>query len=78
MQDFQNAAPAKMHSRLLADKMKHLKSFDEDVCKMCNIIEEYVAERMAEAKAEATNNTLKSIRKPMQKTHWSAEEAMMP
>ena len=43
---------------------------------MCNIIEEYVAERMAEAKAEATNNTLKSIRKLMQKTHWSAEEAM--
>ena len=43
---------------------------------MCNIVEEYVAERMAEAKAEATNNTLKSIRKLMQKTHWSAEEAM--
>ena len=43
---------------------------------MCNIVEEYVAERMAEAKAEATNNTLKSIRKIMQKTHWSAEEAM--
>ena len=41
-----------MHSRLLADKMKHLKSLDEEVCKMCNIVEEYVAERMAEAKAE--------------------------
>ena len=52
MQDFQNADPAKMHSRLLADKMKHLKSLDEEVCKMCNIVEEYVAERMAEAKAE--------------------------
>ena len=69
MQDFQNADPAKMHSKLLADKMKHLKSLDEEVCKMCNIVEEYVAERMAEAKAEATNNTLKSIRKLMQKTH---------
>ncbi|MBQ5651296.1 MAG: hypothetical protein IIV09_06890, partial [Selenomonadaceae bacterium] len=52
MQDFQNADPAKMHSRLLADKMKHLKSLDEEVYKMCNIVEEYVAERMAEAKAE--------------------------
>ena len=52
MQDFQNADPAKMHSRLLADKMKHLKSLDEEECKMSNIVEEYVAERMAEAKAE--------------------------
>ncbi|MBQ5845148.1 MAG: hypothetical protein IIW64_00685, partial [Selenomonadaceae bacterium] len=49
---FQNADPNKMHSKLLADKMKHLKSLDEEVCKMCNIVEEYVAERMAEAKAE--------------------------
>ena len=76
MQDFQNADPAKMHSKLLADKMKHLKS----LCKMCNIVEEYVAERLAEAKAEAkaeaTNNTLNSIKNLMKNTHWSAEKAM--
>ena len=80
MQDFQNDAPAKMHSKLLADKMKHLKSLDEEVCKMCNIVEEYVAERLAEAKAEAkaeaTNNTLNSIKNLMKNTHWSAEKAM--
>ena len=80
MQDFQNADPAKMHSKLLADKMKHLKSLDEEVCKMCNIVEEYVAERLAEAKAEAkaeaTNNTLNSIKNLMKNTHWSAEKAM--
>ncbi|MBQ2009794.1 MAG: hypothetical protein II259_04305 [Selenomonadaceae bacterium] len=90
MQDFQNADPAKMHSRLLADKMKHLKSLDEEVCKMCHIVEEYVAERMAEAKAElakaeaarvkaeekAATSKLDSIKNLMKNLHLSAEDAM--
>ena len=90
MQDFQNADPAKMHSRLLADKMKDLKSPDEEVCKMCNIVEEYVAERMAEAKAElakaeaarvkaeekAATSKLDSIKNLMKNLHLSAEDAM--
>ena len=87
MQDFQNADPAKMHSKLLADKMKHLKSLDEEVCKMCNIIEEYVAERLAEEKAarlraeeQAATATaiskLDSIKNLMKNMHWSAEKAM--
>lgn len=90
MQDFQNDAPAKMHSRLLADKMKHLKSLDEEVCKMCNIVEEYVAERMAEAKEEldkekaarvkaeekAATSKLDSIKNLMKNLYLSAEDAM--
>lgn len=52
MQDFQKSNPAEMHSRLLANKMKQLKSVDEEVSKMCNIVEEYVAERLAEEKAK--------------------------
>ena len=90
MQDFQNADPAKMHSKLLADKMKYLKSLDEEVNKMCNIVEEYVAERMAEAKAElakaeaarvkaeekAASSKLDSIKNLMKNLHLSAEDAM--
>ena len=49
---YQQSDPAKMHSRLLANKMKKLKSVDEEVSKMCNIVEEYVAERLAEEKAK--------------------------
>ena len=90
MQDFQNADPAKMHSKLLAAKMKHLKSLDEEVCKMCNIVEEYVADKMAEAKAElakaeaarvkaeekAATSKLDSIKNLMKNLHLSAEDAM--
>ena len=58
---------------------------------MCNIVEEYVAERLAEVKAEteakllmakaeadkkATPSKLDSIKNLMKKTYWSAEEAM--
>ena len=57
---------------------------------MCNIVEEYVAERMAEAKEEldkekaarvkaeekAATSKLDSIKNLMKNTHWSAEEAM--
>ena len=44
---------------------------------MCNIVEEYVAERVAEAKAEeAKNKDLSSIRTLMKNMHLSAEDAM--
>lgn len=90
MQDFKNADPAKMHSKLLADKMKYLKSTDEEVNKMCNIVEEYVAERLAEekaaraeaearvakAEAKAAISKLDSIKNLMKNMHWSPEEAM--
>ena len=80
MQDFKNAAPAKMHSKLLVDKIKYLNSLDEEVNKMCNIVEEYVAERVAEIKAETekeiTISKLYSVKNLMTKIHWTAEEAM--
>lgn len=83
MQDFKNADTAKMHSKLLADKMKYLKSTDEEVNKMCNIVEEYVAERLAEseaaraeAEAKAATSKLDSIKNLMKNMHWSPEEAM--
>lgn len=47
---------------------------------MCNIVEEYVAQRVAEVEAKAAakekNNKLDAIRNLMKKTCWSAEEAM--
>lgn len=80
MQDFQKSDPSKMHSQLLANRMKYLKSVDEEVSKMCNIVEEYVAQRVAEVEAKAAakekNNKLDAIRNLMKKTCWSAEEAM--
>lgn len=80
MQDFQKSDPSKMHSQLLANRMKYLKSVDEEVNKMCNIVEEYVAQRVAEVEAKAAakekNNKLDAIRNLMKKTCWSAEEAM--
>ncbi|MGM9582060.1 MAG: hypothetical protein ACI3U2_12640, partial [Anaerovibrio sp.] len=60
---------------------------DEEVCKMCNIVEEYVAERLAEEKAArlraeeqaataTASSKLDSIKNLMKNTHWSAEKAM--
>ena len=43
MQDFKQSDADKMHSKLLSDRMKYLKSTDEEVTKMCNIVEEYSA-----------------------------------
>ena len=80
MQDFKNTAPAKKHSKLLADKIKYLNSLDEEVNKMCNIVEEYVVERMAEIKAETekeiTTSKLYSVKNLMKKIHWTAEERL--
>ena len=87
MQDFQQSDPAKMHSRLLANKMKQLKSVDEEVSKMCNIVEEYVAQRLAEVKAKVAeaekkaatakaNSNLNCIKNLMKSMQLSAEDAM--
>ena len=50
---------------------------------MCNIVEEYVAERLAEEKAarlraeeKAATSKRDSIKNLMKNTHWSAEKAM--
>lgn len=50
---------------------------------MCNIVEEYVAERLAEseaarteAEAKAATSKLDSIKNRMKNMHWSPEEAM--
>lgn len=63
--------------------MKYIKSTDEEVNKMCNIVEEYVAERLAEseaarteAEAKAATSKLDSIKNRMKNMHWSPEEAM--
>ena len=75
---YQQSEPAKMHSRLLANKMKQLKSVDEEVSKMCNIVEEYVAERLAEKKAATAkaNSNLTCIKNLMKSMQLSAEDAM--
>ena len=75
--NFKRPDADKMHSKLLSDRMKYLKSTKEEVTKMCNIVEEYVAERVAEAKSEeAKNKDLSSIRTLMKNMHLSAEDAM--
>ena len=61
--------------------MKYIKSTDEEVNKMCNIVEEYVAERLAEseaarAEAKAATSKLDSIKNLMKNMHLSAEDAM--
>ena len=50
---------------------------------MCNIVEEYVAERLAESEAarteaetKAATSKLDSIKNRMKNMHWSPEEAM--
>ena len=48
MLDFKQPDASKMSSKLLSDRMKYLKSTDEEVTKMCNIVEEYTAKRYAE------------------------------
>ena len=65
--------------------MKYLKSTNEEVIKMCNIVEEYTAKKVAEAAARSRDEgireglliaNLTNIKNIMQNKHWSAEEAM--
>ena len=61
--------------------MKYLKSTDEEVIKMCNIVEEYTAKKVAEASARSRDEgmhiaNLNNIRNIMRNMHLSAEKAM--
>ena len=61
--------------------MKYLKSTNEEVIKMCNIVEEYTAKKVAEAAARSKEEgmriaNLTNIKNIMRNKHWSAEEAM--
>ena len=53
MQDFKQSNPDLIKAKVLSDRMKYLKSTNEEVIKMCNIVEEYTAKKVAEAAAEA-------------------------
>ena len=65
--------------------MKYLKSTNDEVIKMCNIVEEYTTKKVAEATAEAAARSrdegmrianLNNIRNIMRNMHLSAEKAM--
>ena len=89
MRDFKQSNPDLIKAKILSDRMKYLKSTDEEVIKMCNIVEEYTAKKVAEAIARskeegmreglmqgerATN--LNNIRNIMRNMHLSDEKAM--
>ena len=77
MRDFKQPDASKMSSKLLSDRMKYLKSTDEEVTKMCNIVEEYSSKRYAEGVQFGERITLlNSIKHLMQKKKFSALEAM--
>ena len=85
MRDFKQSNPDLIRAKILSDRMKYLKSTDEEVIKMCNIVEEYTAKKVAEAAARSRDEgireglliaNLTNIKNIMQNKHWSAEEAM--
>ena len=81
MQDFKQSDADKMHSKLLSDRMKYLKSTDEEVTKMCNIVEEYSAKRFDEGvhvgeRRGERKAILQHIKNLMKTKHFSATEAM--
>ena len=85
MRDFKQSNPDLIRAKILSDRMKYLKSTDEEVIKMCNIVEEYTAKKVAEATAEAAARSrdegmrianLNNIRNIMRNMHLSAEDAM--
>lgn len=71
--NFKRPDADKMHSKLLSDRMKYLKSTNEEVTKMCNIVEEYTTKRVAESEQKTL---LRSIKKLIQKKQYSPLEAM--
>ena len=73
MQDFKQPDADRMHSKLLSDSMKYLKSTKEEVTKMCNIVEEYTAKRIAESEQKTL---LRSIKNLIKKKQYSPLEAM--
>ena len=81
MQDFKQPDADKMHSKLLSDRMKYLKSTKEEVTKMCNIVEEYSAKRFNEGMRIGEHKgehkaLLKSIKNLIKKKQYSPLEAM--
>ena len=77
MRDFKQSDADKMHSKLLSDRMKYLKSTDEEVTKMCNIVEEYSAKRFDEGvRIGERKAILQHIKNLMKTKHFSATEAM--
>ena len=81
MRDFKQSNPDLIRAKILSDRMKYLKSTDEEVIKMCNIVEEYTAKKVAEAAARSRDEgmriaNLNNIRNIMRNMHLSAEKAM--
>ena len=81
MRDFKQSNPDLIRAKILSDRMKYLKSTNEEVIKMCNIVEEYTAKKVAEASARSRDEgmriaNLTNIKNIMRNKHWSAEEAM--
>ena len=71
--NFKRPDADKMHSKLLSDRMKYLKSTNEEVTKMCNIVEEYTAKRVAESEQKTL---LRSIKNLIKKKQYSPLEAI--
>ena len=85
MRDFKQSNPDLIRAKILSDRMKYLKSTDEEVIKMCNIVEEYTAKKVAEASARSRDEgmqeglriaNLNNIKSIMETQHLSAMEAM--
>ena len=81
MRDFKQSNPDLIRAKILSDRMKYLKSTNEEVIKMCNIVEEYTAKKVAEAAARSRDEgmriaNLNNIRNIMRNMHLSAEKAM--
>lgn len=81
MRDFKQSNPDLIKAKISSDRMKYLKSTNEEVIKMCNIVEEYTAKKVAEAAARSRDEgmriaNLNNIRNIMRNMRLSAEKAM--
>lgn len=81
MRDFKQSNPDLIKAKISSDRMKYLKSTNDEVIKMCNIVEEYTAKKVAEAAARSRDEgmriaNLNNIRNIMRNMHLSAEKAM--
>ena len=81
MQDFKQSNPDLIRAKILSDRMKYLKSTNEEVIKMCNIVEEYTAKKVAEASARSRDEgmriaNLNKISSIIETQHLAAIEAM--
>lgn len=79
--DFHSTNPSEMYSEILAKRAAYLKANGEEVSTMCNVMEEYAAEKAAEEvrKAEIKNTfntTLNNIKQLMQNLGLSADKAL--